>query len=148
LLAATAQTLASSPAAGKPYADGPDQIPSIDPEGDRRRAAKQRQEKIDKLRDERTPSYVPIMRWGGLAVAIAGTLGVAVTYWSYDPEISTRSEYDSLTAWNTVSWVGAAAGLASFSVSYLLVPKVDEKEVSSRNKDSVPLHGVTVQGRF
>ncbi|HVJ16361.1 MAG TPA: S1C family serine protease [Polyangiaceae bacterium] len=155
LLAATAQPLASSPAAGKPYADGPDQIPSIDPEGDRLRAEqdriqreKERQEKLAKLRDERTPAYVKIMRWGGLAVAIAGTLGVAITYSSYDPDVSTRSEYDSLTAWNTVSWVGAGVGLASFSVSYLLVPEVDEKEVSSRSKGRGGLHGVSVQGSF
>ena len=83
-----------------------------------------------------------------LAVAIAGTLGVAITYSSYDADVSTRSEYDSLTAWNTVSWVGAGVGLASFSVSYLLVPKVDEKEVSSRSKGGGGLHGVGVQGSF
>jgi hypothetical protein len=154
LLAASGQPLPSG-MAGKPFVDGPDQIPSIDPEGDRLRAEQDRiqqerlrQEKLDKLRDERTPAYVKIMRWGGLAVAIAGTLGVAYTYASYEPELSTRSEYESLTAWNTVSWVGATAGLASFSVSYFLVPKVDEKEVSSRSNGPSGLHGLSVQGSF
>jgi hypothetical protein len=111
--------------------DTPDDVPSLDPEGDELRASIARQESEDEARHKRArqqaaerdrPSsdVVGIVRWGGLAVAGAGALGVVGTYLGYNEATTTHPEFRSLQLWNSVGWgatlVGAGAFLLSFAV--------------------------------
>lgn len=59
--------------------DKPDPMPSLDPEGDRRRAIAEDYERRVREQDEHTPRYVEPMRWGGLGLGIVGVIGIAAT---------------------------------------------------------------------
>jgi S1-C subfamily serine protease len=124
------------------FTDRPDRVPSLDPDGDRRRAAerkrdlewdRQRQEEAAATRREaaaeadvarRTPGYIPVMRWGGLVVGVAGFLGVIETFSEWNRDSTTQSQFDSLRTWNTVSWTAAALGTSAFALSFVLKPLV------------------------
>jgi hypothetical protein len=121
----------SSATSGRPFVDGADALPSIDPEGDRARADALRERRREELRDERTPGFVGLMRWGGLGLAGAGMLAGVVTFQSYDEKMTTKPEYDRLTTLNTLSWIGAGLGLGAFALSYAFVPSVEDSELDS-----------------
>lgn len=116
--------------------DEPDPKVSLDPEGDRRRA--QEADRLKRLQDQkdRTPGYVPALRWGGLTVAIVGSLAAAVTA-SAEKSTMTRSEYESLRLQNDLSWAATLLGAGAFVSSYVLTPKLAPPNEASRPRWSV-----------
>lgn len=125
-------------------ADAPDPRPSLDPEGDRRRAEEKDYEKRVSERDAQTPSYVRPMRWAGLGVAIAGSIGVIATY-SGRKEEMTRSDYESLRTWNDVSWVAAGLGLGTAITSLFLTPSLSPAKVGNAPRWSVAAGPTAIQ---
>jgi serine protease Do len=110
--------------------DYADMAPSLDPEGDRRRELARREAERERRLDALTPGYVKPMRWGGLALAIAGVCGVIASSTAYDPQTDTRATYEDLRLANDLSWVAATVGTASFIASYVLAPPLPPEEKS------------------
>lgn len=113
--------------------DPPDPIPSLDPEHDRKvaraAAAAERARRIAAI----TPGYVPILRYGGLALCGLGLAAAAVTAHQYDRYApQTHSEYESARLGNDLSWVAAGAGAVAFFVSFFLVPSLPDEQAPSR----------------
>jgi S1-C subfamily serine protease len=129
------------------FNDVPDAIPSIDPEGDKFRAAQEKarverekwraqeeesarareraaehEREVQRDIDRRTPGFVAPLRWGGLGLAIVSGIGVAATYLQYDASSTTIPQFDTLRRWNTVSWIGLGVGALSFGVSFAFRP--------------------------
>jgi S1-C subfamily serine protease len=150
------------------FTDTADEVPSLDPEGDRRRREDSRRRAVEAEeeaeraraareaaqaeadRDRRTPGYVGVLKWGGLAVAAGGTVGALFTYSQYDSSKTTQSSFESLRAWNAVGWSVAALGAGAFGVSFFLrAPAAPPK---SSPEDTATLGfgpaGVTVRGAF
>jgi S1-C subfamily serine protease len=128
--ASTTPSLREAPAevaaqpAKEDASDSADPSLSLDPEGDRRRAASR--DLARRLREQRanTPGYVAPMRWVGLGVGIAGTLGASVTWLQSRADGLTRPEYESLRLKNDLFWTGTLLGFGAFATSYFLVPKL------------------------
>jgi S1-C subfamily serine protease len=131
------------------FTDKPDRVPSIDPDGDRRRAEEERDAARDadarslerELADHdrgngpgaaapegerkaRTPKIVPVMLWGGMTLAAAGIVDILATYASFDAVTTTEAQYESLRTWNTVGWVATGVGAVGVGMSFLLRPSV------------------------
>jgi serine protease Do len=104
--------------------DVSDPPPSLDPERDRLEEERRERERRDERLWAITPWYVPAMRWGGLALVGVGALGIATTVLSFDKYETTRSEFESLRAWNDWSWVAATMGAAGFIASFPLAPSL------------------------
>jgi len=103
--------------------DTPDAKPSLDPEGDRARlVAADYQRRLEEQK-RRTPAYVPVLRWGGLAVAVTGALGVLVTVAEHKDRM-TRSNYESVRLKNDLSWAGVALGSGALVSSFVLAPSL------------------------
>lgn len=96
--------------------DTPDEKQSIDPEGDR-----------DREISERTPTYVKIMKWTGVVLAVAGVTAISVSALQYDSRTSTQSEFQSARTINDLGWVGLGVGVGALVAALLLVPDVPEK---------------------
>jgi hypothetical protein len=147
------------------FTDEADQAPSLDPEGDRRRKeearrteaeAEERRERdraakaaveAEKDRDRRTPGFVPVMKWGGLALAGIGTVWGIATYLQYDASKTTQSSFESLRVSNAVGWSVALLGAGAFGVSFLLRAPAAPPSSSATSLGVGP-GGVTVQGAF
>jgi S1-C subfamily serine protease len=132
-------------AAAATFSDKPDAVTSLDPEGDRERAEeRERQEeredelaKEEKARQEqaaeeadrarRTPAFIPVMKWGGLALTGIGLAGVLITVNDVDKSTTTQAEFNKLRTWNTIAWSAAAIGAGSFALSFVLPPFVLRK---------------------
>jgi S1-C subfamily serine protease len=138
--------------------DAPDPVPSMDPEGDARRAAKA--ERAERLREEQardeaedardhqrvaardraTPTYVKVMCWGGMGVGVVGAMAAFGSYLSYDESSTTRSDRDRLTLYNSVGWAAFGVGAASFTAAILLRPPLsDEPAVADSPSSQVVL---------
>jgi S1-C subfamily serine protease len=115
------------------FDDEPDEKPSLDPIGDARRAemlareqaeAKRRAElrAREEARDRITPGYVPVLRWGGVALTAVGLVTVLATNSSYDANTTTRAEFESLRWQNTLGWAGIGIGVGAFITSFVLQP--------------------------
>ncbi len=122
------ETAAAEPDQSELVEDEPDPIPSLDPEGDRKREQaeelqrqRQEQQAIDRDRDNRTPGFAKAMRWGGLAVGIAGLVVIPTTYLQVGSS-TTQPTFNTLETWNTVGWVALVAGTGSFLTSFLFRP--------------------------
>jgi S1-C subfamily serine protease len=140
--------------------DGPDAVPSLDPEGDRRRElskeaeverrqALEAEQKRDEERDRLTPTYVKVMRYGGPTLAGAGLLGVVVSASAFDKETSTEPEYQRLRLTNDLGWVAVGVGGAAFALSFVLTPSVPSEE-ARRGSVSVALstQGLALKGEY
>jgi S1-C subfamily serine protease len=141
------------------FTDKPDAVPSLDPEGDRRREeqrereeerhekraeeerAQQQQEAEDADRARRTPAFIPVMKWGGLALAGIGLAGAIGTFENYDKSTTTQSDFVTLRTWNTVSWAAAAVGAGSFVLSFALQPVVLRKTAIQLGPSGLRLRG-------
>ncbi len=116
--------------------DEPDGKVSLDPEGDRERArASDYKRRMQELA-ERTPAYVPVLRWGGLAVGIVGALGVVVTFSDVKSHM-TPDNYASLRLKNDLSWIALGLGTSAFVTSYILAPKLAPSTVGGAPRWSV-----------
>jgi S1-C subfamily serine protease len=129
------------------FHDLADAVPSVDPEGDKWRAAeaaarverekwrlqqaeaeraresaREKEREIQLDLDRRTPGFVPILRWGGLGLTIVGGIGVLATYLQYDSSSTTIPQYETLRRWNTVSFIALGAGAVSFGTSFAFRP--------------------------
>jgi S1-C subfamily serine protease len=104
--------------------DGADPTPSLDPELDARRAKMRADWTYNRKLAAITPTYIPVMRWGGLVLGGAGLLGVVVTAASYDAKSTTHDEYESAALWNGLSWVAFGLGGSAFALSYVLAPSL------------------------
>lgn len=152
------------------FVDVPDPVPSLDPEGDLRRrqsvldgqraqAARERdraeraaRDARERSRDRMTPAYLKVMRWGGLALGVAGAATVAVTYAKYDESQTTRAEFDTLRILNTAGWASLAIGGAGFSAYYALRPPLPsgarEQAPQPRSAWRLGPSGVSWEGSF
>jgi S1-C subfamily serine protease len=111
--------------------DTPDAPPSLDPEADYRWAVAQQErqwEAYEREREERikkmTPGYIPVLRWGGLLVATAGTIAILHSYTQFDDQKTTQFQFQDLRTENDLGWVGLAVGATAFTSSFLLAPKI------------------------
>lgn len=146
------ETAPNKPVVG-PFKDTPDETPSLDPEGDARRAAEAEQaqqieayKKLEEERDRRTPKYVVAMKWTGLVVATGAVIGVVGTYLQYEPGKTREAEFSSLRAWNTVAWGALGLGVGSFLFSFYLRPPLGSP-VATTSLHIAP-DGVSLQGTF
>jgi S1-C subfamily serine protease len=136
--------------------DTDDPIPSLDPEGDRRRAAAEesaRQQveeaRIEDDRDRRTPTFARVMKTGGPILAAAGALGVIATYVAADPPSTTQAQYATFRTWNTVGWAAVGVGLGSFALSYAFrAPKDPPAAKSASVAVGIGASGIECRGDF
>ncbi len=93
------------------YKDLPDTVPWLDAGAPRR----SRPESFAPARYERTPTpgFVPVMRWGGLAVGFVGIGVGAFSYLAYNAQTTAAPQFRTLEAVNTTGWIfgGVGAGL-------------------------------------
>lgn len=140
--------------------DEPDAVPSLDPEGDERRAEATRraeaaaaevtteaerrtaafdleqrrlaaEERTSEELARRTPAYISAMKWGGLALGSFGLIAVAVSQSSYDRATTSKRDFETLRLWNDVAWTSVAAGGGSFAASLLLTPRAPTPKSAS-----------------
>jgi S1-C subfamily serine protease len=111
--------------------DTPDPVPSVDPEGERRRAEERRaagereqQREQAAAEDARTPWFIPALRWGGVGLFAAGSLAVLGTVATYNGTTTTEAGFSGLRTWNTVGWTAMGVGAAGFVGSFVLRPLV------------------------
>ena len=135
--------------------DDPDPLPTLDPEGDRRRAEAQARERqriqesaVAEDRYRRTPTFAKVMRWGGLAVGVAGLVAIPATYLQYDSTTTTEVQFKSLQLWNTIGWVGLVAGAGSFGISYMFRPPAAGTTTGASSSVGVGPGGVAWSGSF
>jgi hypothetical protein len=136
------------------FVDKGDPVPSLDPEGDRMRAAEKKELREREQREaeraaaeadrrRRTPWFIPAMKWGGVALAGAGVIGAIATSVQYNSSTTTLPQFESLRTWNTAAWTGAGVGAACFALSFVLEPIVLKKSALQ-----VSPTGVRWQGAF
>ena len=112
------------------FNDAEDPMPSLDPEGDRKREEAADLQEREEARRKATPWYVPAMRWGGLALGGVGAIGIIRTGTGRDN--MTYPEYQEDRFWNDLSWVALVVGATSFVVSYPLEPPLPESSEARR----------------
>lgn len=131
--------------------DTRDPVPSLDPEGDERRRREEEERDYEARRKALTPAYVHAMRWGGLAMAIGGTmLAFTSTQEVAGDGSMTRSEYEDVRFKNDMSWVAIGIGGGCFVASWLLVPDPPRPGKAARNQAALVLRGTKaeLQGFF
>jgi S1-C subfamily serine protease len=150
LLSETSSVDATPPAPKR--VDTPDGVPSLDPEGDRRRAAEheaaeeresKREEKAAEEADQqrRTPWSIPAMRWGGLGLFMVGGSTALLTYFNYDGARTTEAQFSGLRTWNTVGWTAMGVGAVSFVGSFVLRPLLLKKSALQVGPTSIGWEG-------
>lgn len=131
----------------------PDARPDLDPEETKRleqdaqarKAAAEDQDRQKRLR-EITPGYIPVMRWGGFALAAGGTFMILYSTAKYDGDKMYLDDYRGIRTMNDLGWVAAVLGTTAFVLSFPLAPGEADLEAASLG---VTADGrVTVQGRF
>lgn len=90
------------------FVDSPDQMPSIDPEGDRLREEERRAEAVDRA----TPQRLKTARLAAPLVAFGGFALVLWTAKQSEDGSITRAEYNRARLVNTVGWGAVFAGAA------------------------------------
>lgn len=171
--AATTDTwLHEAPAMTKPeighdavIEDTPDAKVSLDPESDRQRAEAARKSAVfaaeeakrkaqrdrEESREQATPTYLKVFRWGGLTLAAGGAIAAAASFSSFDPATTKHSSYNSLALANTLGWIGLGVGGAGFLASYVFRPSLAPVKTGSAfgvRSVSLGLGGVRVEGAF
>jgi S1-C subfamily serine protease len=114
LLTEKAEAAPPSPHAAA-VVDAADPVPSLDPSGDRARAAAAERE--ERERRTMTPAYAQVMRWAGLSVSFVGFAGVLGTASSYNEGL-TEPKFNTLRDWNTASWIAWGVGAVAFTASF------------------------------
>ena len=138
----------------KPVVDATDPVPSLDPKGDRLRAERAREEARDRKLAAMTPAYVPLLRWGGVAVAVGGAVGVIASVTSFDSEYGvTHDEYESARLSNDLSWAAVGLGGALFVTSFVLAPSLPAEQTAkpaarANMELDVGLGAVQLRGRY
>ena len=109
--------------------DQADAVPSIDPEGDARRKAARERAASDEAarsaeseRDEATPGYVHVLKWGGLATGAVGLITIPISYVLGTPSTVTHPQFTRLEAFNTAGWVALGVGGGALGLSFVLRP--------------------------
>lgn len=126
-----------------PVNDSPDPRVSLDPEGDRQRAATADYERRVRERDERTPAYVPALRWGGLTVGIVGSLAVMAT--GIQKSNITRKEYEDQRLKNDLAWAATIVGWGAFTTSFIVAPKLAPASTAAQRRWSVAAGPTSVE---
>jgi serine protease Do len=96
----------------------PDVRRSVDPDGDRRR-----------LRDELTPGYIGVMKWGGLTLASVGLLTVLVSAANHSNGEDDYAQWERTRTTNDLGWLGVGLGLGSYVGALMLRPSVREEDL-------------------
>lgn len=112
---------ATRPTASREFVDTPDPMVVLDPEGDRRRlqAADLRQREQEQA--DKTPGYLPFLRWGGVSMVTIGAIAAYAT--SRDNQrLQTREAYEELRLKNDVAWVAMGVGAGAVVASFVLKP--------------------------
>jgi S1-C subfamily serine protease len=153
-----------------PFHDTPDPVPTLDPEGDQRRVAEAEQarqdaerraheaemEQAEKAReaerDRRTPGWIPVARWSGLAAALVGCAAVGYSASAYDDGSLTMRGARNMRIVNTLGWVGVGLGGSAFVMSYVLRPPLPPATATAPPTGAttlrVGLGGVLLEGSF
>jgi hypothetical protein len=129
------------------FDDVADPVRSLDPEGDRRRLEESLQQEREEARSNATPWFVKPMRYGGLAVGLAGGLGAVVTGLRGGRDGITYSEYQDYRTLNDISWAAFVVGGAAFIVSFPLEPSLsesDDEDDEDDEDDASAFRGVSV----
>ncbi len=99
-------------------------VPSLDPEGDRRRALSADRARRERERDDARPWIVTPLRVAGMVSCLVGVTGILVsTVDSNDPSL-THKDYVKYRSQNDVSWAAFLLGAAAVGVSYPLEPRL------------------------
>ncbi len=138
---------------------------SLDPESDRqnaeaarkhaalaaeeakRKAARDREES----REQATPTYLKVFRWGGLTLAAGGAIAAAAAYSSFDPITTKHSTYNALALANALGWIGVGVGGAGFIASYVFRPSLAPVKTGGATgvrSVSLGVGGLRVDGAF
>ncbi len=137
----------------------PDAIPRLDPRGDKIREDQERRAEAIRKMDEqdaaydrmvadRTPWYIPAMRYGGLAVAGIGLLGAGVTFQKYNSDSrASRAEYLDARAINDLMWGIAFLGLGTSAASFFVGPSIPSREEFDAQRQ-VGVWRIKVRGTF
>ena len=156
--------------AAQAFIDVDDGMPSFDPELDaqkaraaaeqrarneaelRERAATAAREARERDRAQRiaaaTPTYVKVMKWGGLGLAVAGTVSAIVTYTAFDRDKTIERDYQRLRLENDLSWATIGLGAASFGLSFALRPSLPPEKSAIKRQLTVDLEPNRVQVRL
>jgi S1-C subfamily serine protease len=106
--------------------DAEDTVPSLDPEADAARAKEREEARARAERDRLTPGWIPILRWTGAVVAVAGGALALKTYTDYSALTTTQPEFRTLRTQNALAWTAFGIGTAAFTISWFLGPKLAE----------------------
>lgn len=146
--------------------DTADPVPTLDPEGDAERAAKAEEaaakakedsvrekkrlldEQQEAERDRLTPSYVKVMKWGGLTLAGAGAVTLVAAYLQYDPSTTPERTFHTLRTFNTIGWGALGVGAAAFTTSFFLRPPLPHSKSSTGVAWGVGPGTIHLEGTF
>lgn len=109
------------------FVDTPSPVPSLDPEGDRRRADAADLARREEEQQAATPWYVKPMRGAGLSVALTGSLFVVHSWISTNNTAMKRAAWQGYRTENDIGWALLGLGGTAFVVSYPLQPKLAPK---------------------
>lgn len=121
--------------------DVEDPKPSLDPAREAAEKAMAEEQAERRWVEKRTPTLVPILRWGGLLVATGGLLAAYGTSTAVDQSKMTRREFEAIRLQNDLSWVALGLGGLSFGASFFLVPDPPKKRSSLSRSVSVAPEG-------
>jgi hypothetical protein len=77
------------------------------------------------------------MRWGGLALAVGGSLGALITWQEVKGKSITRPDFEEARLKNDLSWAAVLLGSGSFTASYFLEPKLAPSQLGNSPRWSV-----------
>ncbi len=143
----------------RPFVDIPSALPTLDPEGDRRRAmqvaeAEANQKQAEKERADAaalnaiTPAYIRPLEYGGIGLLAVGAIGALYTSQSYEKGKTTEPEYRSLRTVNDLSWVAIGLGAGVAITGFALAPRLPEKSSAVRVRLRCALNGVFLDGAY
>ena len=137
------------------FNDEPDSVPSLDPEADRARAlvAEEARRRADERareteRSRLTPMYVPLLRAGGVIVAVSGLVMVLKTYSDYDSSTTTERSFNSLRTMNTIGWGAIGVGVAGLAASFFIVPPLPAVKTGKTSAVRLGVGSIQWEGTF
>ncbi len=116
--------------AARLFEDTNSPVPSLDPEGDRRRALAADKVRREKERADATPWLVKPLRIIGVVSCIVGATGIVVSTSASNDARITHTDYVKYRSQNDVSWGAFLLGAAAVAISYPLEPRLATARVA------------------